>query len=88
MSFYSILFFHLKSIVTVAPLKQLILSLRMEEQVIRNVTPAKYVFIYDFLKKFFVKVIFIEQDVREIYVVPSKQQLTSAILDNKESSTC
>ena len=43
--------FHLKSIVTIAPLKQLIVSLRMEEQFIRNVTPAKYVFISDFLKK-------------------------------------
>ena len=29
--------------VTIAPLKQLIVSLRMEEQFIRNVTPAKYV---------------------------------------------
>ena len=45
------LFFHLKSIVTIAPLKQLIVSLRMEEQFIRNVTPAKFVFISDFLKK-------------------------------------
>ena len=30
-------------------LKQLIVSLRMEEQFIRNVTPANYVFISDFL---------------------------------------
>ena len=46
-SFYFILFylfFHLKSFVTIAPLKQLIASLRMEEQFIRNVTPAKYFF--------------------------------------------
>ena len=63
------LFFHLKSLVTIAPLKQLIVSLRMEEQFIRNVTPEKYVFISD-------------SD-----VVPSKQQLKTAILDNKESST-
>ena len=47
----SYLFFHLKSLVTIAPLKQLMVSLRMEEQFIRNVTPAKYVFISDFLKK-------------------------------------
>ena len=39
------------SLVTVAPLKQLIVSLRMEEQFIRNVTPAKYVFISDLLRK-------------------------------------
>ena len=35
------LFFHLKRLVTIAPLKQLIVSLRMEEKFIRNVTPAK-----------------------------------------------
>ena len=40
-----------KSCNYIAPLKQLIVSLRMEEQFIRNVTPAKYVFISDFLKK-------------------------------------
>ena len=40
-----------QSLVTIAPLKQLIVSLRMEEQFIRNVTPAKYIFISDFLKK-------------------------------------
>ena len=40
-----------QSLVTIAPIKQLIVSLRMEEQFIRNVTPAKYVFISDFLKK-------------------------------------
>ena len=40
-----------QSLVTIAPLKQLIVSLRMEEQFIRNVTSAKYVFISDFLKK-------------------------------------
>ena len=45
------LLFHLKSLVTIAPLKQLIVSLSMEEQFVRNVTPAKYVFISDFLKK-------------------------------------
>ena len=39
-----------QSLVTIAPLKQLIVSLRMDEQFIRNVTPAKYV-ISDFLKK-------------------------------------
>ena len=40
-----------QSLVTIAPLKQLIASLRLEEKFIRNVTPAKYVFIFDFLKK-------------------------------------
>ena len=41
-----------QSLVTIAPLEQLIASLRMEEQFIRNVTSAKYVFISsDFLKK-------------------------------------
>ena len=38
-------------LVTIAPLKQLMVSLRMEEQFIRNVTPTKYVFISDFVKK-------------------------------------
>ena len=84
------LFFHLKSIVTIAPLKQLIVSLRMEEQFIRSVTPAKYVFISDFLKKK-VKVKVIHrarcQGNLSCNVVPSKQQLKTAILDNKESST-
>ena len=36
-----------QSLVTIGPLKQLVVSLRMEEQFIRNVTPAKYVFISD-----------------------------------------
>ena len=41
-----------QSLVTIAPLEQLIASLRMEEQFIRNVTSAKYVFISsDCLKK-------------------------------------
>ena len=45
----------------------------MEEQFIRNVTPAKYVYISDFLKKLDVGrwpcKSLIEQDVREIYLV-------------------
>ena len=88
------LFFHLKSLVTIAPLKQLIVSLRMEEQFIRNVTPAKYVFISDFLKKLdvgsgHVKVIHRARGQGNLScnVVRSKQQLKTAILDNKESST-
>ena len=88
------LFFHLKSIVTIAPLKQLIVSLRMEEQFIRNVTPAKYALIFDFLKKLDVgrwpcKVIHRArcQGNLSCNVVPSKQQLKTGILDNKESST-
>ena len=36
-----ILFVFPQSLVTIAPLKQLIVSLRMEEQFIRNVTLAK-----------------------------------------------
>ena len=40
-----------QSFVTIASLKQLIVSLRMEEHFIRNVTRAKYVFISDLLKK-------------------------------------
>ena len=95
MSFYSVCFSTSKVFsVTIAPLKQLILPLRMEEQFIRNVTPAKYVFISDFLKK-------LDVDRRpcksysrtrcqgnlSCNVVPSKQQLKTAILDDKESST-
>ena len=89
------LFFHLKSLVTIATLKQLIVSLRMEEQFIRNVTPAKYVFISDFLKKLDVgrwpckRFIYRArcQGNLSCNVVASKQQLKSVILDNKESST-
>ena len=40
-----------QSLVTIASLKQLIVSLRMEEHFITNVTQAKYVFISDLLKK-------------------------------------
>ena len=40
-----------RSLVTIAPLKQFLVSLKMEEQFIRNVTAAKYVFISDFLIK-------------------------------------
>ena len=86
------LFFHVKSLVTIAPLKQLIVSLRMEEQFIRNVTPAKYVFISDFLNKLDVGRVKVIHRARcqgnlSCNVVPSKQQLKTAILDNKESST-
>ena len=50
---FILLVFPPQSLVTIAALKQLIVSLRVEEQFtcIRNVTPAKYVFISDFLKK-------------------------------------
>ena len=51
LSHFILFVFQPQSLVTIAPLKQLIVSLRMEEQFIRNVTSAKYVFISDFLKK-------------------------------------
>ena len=51
LSHFILFVFSLQSLVTIAPLKQLIVSLRMEEQFIRNVTPAKYVFISNFLNK-------------------------------------
>ena len=51
--------FPCQSLVTIAPLKQLIVSLRMEEQFIRNVTQAKYVFISDLLKKLDVGVVIV-----------------------------
>ena len=74
-----------QSLVTIEPLKQLIVSLRMEEQFIRNVTPAKYIFISDFLKKLdvgHVKVIHRARCQRNLSCngVPSKQQLKTLIV--------
>ena len=43
---FILLVFPPQSLLTIAPLKQLIVSLRMEEQFIRNVTPAKYAFYF------------------------------------------